>query len=238
MTDENVDYQLTPAGLHRRNWAKRAIQTFKNHFIAGLSSTHPDFPLNLWDQLLPQAILTLTLMRPSRINPKLSAYSQIHGPFDFEKTPLAPPGIKVLAHEQAEGRESFAVHSIRGFYLGPCLNHYRCYKIYCPSTNSTRIANTVDWFPHNIKMPTATSTDILLATAKDLTAALKQTQRNPLVPPPNTETRKALQTLTEIFSNTTKPPPKAADATLPRVPKLNGNKSKVGNRMKNEYYEK
>jgi hypothetical protein len=36
MTDEDVDYQLTPAGLHRRNWAERAIQTFKNHFIAGL----------------------------------------------------------------------------------------------------------------------------------------------------------------------------------------------------------
>jgi len=43
MTDEDVNYQLTPAGLHRRNWAERAIQTFKNHFIAGLSSTHPDF---------------------------------------------------------------------------------------------------------------------------------------------------------------------------------------------------
>jgi len=80
MTDEDVDYQLTLAGLHRRNWAERAIQTFKNQFIAGLSSTHPDFPLNLWDQLLPQAILTLNLMRPYRINPKLSAYSQVHGP--------------------------------------------------------------------------------------------------------------------------------------------------------------
>ena len=55
MTDEDVDHQLTPAGLHRRNWAERAIQIFKNHFIAGLCSTHPDCPLNLWDQLLPQA---------------------------------------------------------------------------------------------------------------------------------------------------------------------------------------
>ena len=191
MTDEDVDYQLTPAGLHRRNWAERAIQIFKNHFIAGLSSTHPGFPLNLWDQLLPQAILTLNLMCLSRINPKLSAYSQVHGPFDFEKTPLAPPGIKVLAHEQAEGRESFAVHSVRGFYLGPCLNHYRCYKIY-----------SVDWFPHNIKMPTATSTDILLATAKDLTAALKQTQRNPILPPPNTDTRKSIaNTHRDIFQH-------------------------------------
>ena len=217
MTDEDVDYQLTPAGLHRRNWAERAIQTFKNHFIAGLCSTHPDFPLNLWDQLLPQATLTLNLLRPSRVNPKLSAHSQIHGPFNFEKTPLAPPGIKVLAHEQAEGRESFAVHSYRGYYLGPCLNHYRCYRVYCPATNSSRIANTVDWFPHNLKMPTATSSDILIATAKDLTSALKQTQRNPLVPPPDTQTRKALQTLTDIFSDTTRSPSQTTDVSFPRV---------------------
>ena len=239
MTDEDVDYQLTPAGLHRRNWAERAIQTFKNHFIAGLCSTHPDFPLNLWDQLLPQATLTLNLLRPSRVNPKLSAYAQIHGPFNFEKTPLAPPGIKVLAHEQAEGRESFAVHSYRGYYLGPCLNHYRCYRVYCPATNSSRIANTVDWFPHNLKMPTATSTDILIATAKDLTSALRQTEHNPLVPPPDTQTRKALQTLTDIFSNkispsqntdvplprvrfaeSTKLPSQPANANLPRVPNI------------------
>ena len=83
MTDEDINYQLTPAGLHRRNWAERAIQTFKNHFISGLCSTHPDFSLHQWDQLLPQAILTLNLLRPSRINPKLSAHSQVHGPFNF-----------------------------------------------------------------------------------------------------------------------------------------------------------
>jgi hypothetical protein len=174
MTDEQVDYQLTPAGLHRRNWAERANQTFKNHFISGLCSTHPDFPLNLWDKLLPQATLTLNLLRPSRINPQLSAHAQVFGAFNFDKTPLAPPGIKVLAHERAEERESFAVHSARGYYVGPCLNHYRCYRVYIPSTNSFRIANTVDWFPHNLAMPLATATNILIATAKDLTAALRQ----------------------------------------------------------------
>ena len=65
LIDNEVDYQLVPPGIHRRNAAKKAIQTFKNHFIAGLSSTHPDFPLNLWDQLLEQAELTLNLLRQS-----------------------------------------------------------------------------------------------------------------------------------------------------------------------------
>jgi hypothetical protein len=123
MTDQYVDYRLTPAGLRRHNWAERAIQTFNIHFISGLCSTHPNFPLNLWDKLLPQATLTLNLLRLSRINPKLSAHAQIHGSFNFDKTSLAPLGIKVLAHERAEGRETFSVHSARGYYVGPCLNH-------------------------------------------------------------------------------------------------------------------
>ena len=44
MTDNNIDYQLTPKGKHSRNAAEKGIQIFKDHFIAGLSSTHPDFP--------------------------------------------------------------------------------------------------------------------------------------------------------------------------------------------------
>ena len=61
MQTENIDFQFTPAGLHRRNNAERAIQTFKNHFVAGLCSVDPKFPLHLWDKLIPQAIITLNL---------------------------------------------------------------------------------------------------------------------------------------------------------------------------------
>ena len=83
MHEEDITYQLTPAGLHRRNLAKRAIQTFKNHFIAGLCSTHPDFPLVLWDYLIPQALITLNLLRQSCMNPQLSGYAQLYGEFDY-----------------------------------------------------------------------------------------------------------------------------------------------------------
>ena len=54
-------------------------------------------------------------------------------------------------------------------------------------------------------MTTASDTDILLATAKDLTADLFQSQQNPLLPPPDTQTRYALIKINEIFSNVTKP---------------------------------
>ena len=62
MRDENVDFQLVPPHLHRRNAAERAIRTWKNHFIAGLCTVDPNFPLNLWDSLIPQATLSLNLL--------------------------------------------------------------------------------------------------------------------------------------------------------------------------------
>ena len=83
MEEENETFQLMPPHLHQRNATERAIQTFKNHFIAGMVSTHKDSPLHLWCRLLPQAIVTLNLLRPYRINPTLSAHAQLHVLFDF-----------------------------------------------------------------------------------------------------------------------------------------------------------
>ncbi len=130
MTDQDVDFQLAPPYLHRRNAAERAIRTFKNHFIAGLCSTDKDFPLHLWDKLLPQALLTLNLLRGSRINPNLSAYAQVHGAFDYNRTPLAPPGTKVMVHEKSSVRGTWAPHAVDGFYVGPAMHHYRCYRVW------------------------------------------------------------------------------------------------------------
>ena len=178
----------------------RNINTnFQKSFHLRNLHQRPDLPLNLWDKILPKATLTLNLLCPSRINLQLLAHAQIHGSFNFDKTPLAPPGIKFLTHKCAKVREYFSFRSTRDYYVGPCLNHYRCYKLWIPTTNSTRVTNTIDWFPHKIPMPIASANDILLATEKYLTESLCQSQQNPLLPPPNTQTRHALVKLNEIF---------------------------------------
>ena len=46
MTQATLAYQLVPPYTHRANLAKRAIQTFKNHFKAVLASLDPDFPIS------------------------------------------------------------------------------------------------------------------------------------------------------------------------------------------------
>jgi hypothetical protein len=136
LDNNQVDAQLTPPHVHRRNAAARAICTFKNHFIAGLESTAPDFPLHLWDCLLPQAIQTLNLLRISRLHPQLSAYAHVHGIFDFNRTPLAPPGIKFLIHEKPDVRDTWAHRAVPGWYLGPAMHHYRCYRVWAQPTRA------------------------------------------------------------------------------------------------------
>jgi hypothetical protein len=97
-----------PPHCHRRNAAERAIRTFKEHFVAGLSSVDPTFPLHLWDRLLPQAEITLNLLRTSRMHQQLSAAAHFHGLVDYNKTSFAPPGCKIIAHEKPAKRRTWA----------------------------------------------------------------------------------------------------------------------------------
>ena len=93
-------FQLVPSHVHCRNAAERVIHTFKNHFLAVLATADPEFPVSEWDRLLPQAELTLNLLCPCCVNPRLSSYAYLFGHFDSNKTPLAPAGTKVLVHEK------------------------------------------------------------------------------------------------------------------------------------------
>jgi hypothetical protein len=116
MTAHDVQYQLVPPHIHHQNAAEKVISTFKDHFIAGISSTDKKWPMHLWCRLLPQASITLNLLQQSQINPCLSAKAQLNGAFDFNATPLAPPGMtRVIIHEQASIRQSWAPHGIDGW---------------------------------------------------------------------------------------------------------------------------
>jgi hypothetical protein len=108
----DIQFQLVPPHVHRQNAAERDIQTFKNRLFAMLCSTDTQFPIHLWDRLIPQAVITLNLLRQSRINPKLSAHAQLNGLFDYNKTPLAPPGTKVIIREKMDRRGSWSPHGL------------------------------------------------------------------------------------------------------------------------------
>jgi hypothetical protein len=142
-TVKDIAYQLVPPHCHRRNAAERAIRNFKEHFVAGISSVDPAFPLHLWDRLLPQAEITLNLLRTSRLHPQLSAAAHFHGLVDYNKTAFAPPGCKIIAHEKTGKRRTWAPHGQHGYSLGPAMHHYRCQNVYISATASERIVDTL-----------------------------------------------------------------------------------------------
>ena len=45
LEDLDVQFQLVPPHMHRRNAAERDVRTFNNHFIDDLCTVDPLFPL-------------------------------------------------------------------------------------------------------------------------------------------------------------------------------------------------
>jgi hypothetical protein len=200
-TTNDVEYQLVPPHCHRRNAAERAIQTFKEHFVAGLSYVDPAFPLHLWDILLPQAEITLNLLRTSILHPQLSAAAHFHGLVNYNKTYFALLGCKIIAHEKPGKRRTWSPHGQHGYSLGPAMYHHRCQNVYILATASERIIDTLEFPPHNFTMPQLSSTDRLIMAANDMSNALKNP--HPEVPflHIGDDTIPALTTLAEIFKN-------------------------------------
>jgi hypothetical protein len=173
--------------------------------------------MHLWDRLLPQAEITLNLLRTSCLHPQLSAAVHYHGLVDYNKNDFAPPGCKIIAHENPGQRRTWAPHGQHGYSLGPAMHHYRCQNVYISTTASECIVDTLELFPHNYQMPQFSSTDRLLMAAKDMTDAL----HNPHPDVPYTsvgdDTIPALTNLAAIFKlKLQQAPPPRLENRLPR----------------------
>eukprot|EP00804_Cyclotella_cryptica_P023124 CCRYP_000352-RA/>CCRYP_000352-RA protein AED:0.30 eAED:0.30 QI:0/0/0/0.66/1/1/3/0/473 len=101
-TKYHMEFELLPPCCHQRNAAEVAIRNFKAHFLSILAGVADDFPLRFWDKLLPQAEITINLLRQSNATPTVSAYAHLNGPFDYNKMPLAPMGCNVQVHEKSD----------------------------------------------------------------------------------------------------------------------------------------
>jgi hypothetical protein len=102
--------------------------------------------MHLWDRLLPQAVITLNMLRTSRINPKLSAATYIFGQYDFNRAPMAPPGTRIIAHETPSRRRTWAPHGQDGWYIGPALEHNRCYTVISPRLEEIELWKQLNLF--------------------------------------------------------------------------------------------
>jgi hypothetical protein len=213
---ENNTFQLVSPYSHIRNSAERAIRSFKDHLIAGLCSTEKSFPMHLWDRLLPQAVITFNMLRTSRINPKLSAATHIYGQYDFNRAPMAPPGTRIIAHETPNRRRTWAPHGQDGWYIGPALEHNRCYTVYITRTRVERVVETVD-FSRKITLPFPSAQDLATKAAAELTRALLHPQPAGPFCKVGDEQTLALKRLADIFEGATRKKSKVVIPPTDRV---------------------
>ena len=158
----NMEMELVPPGCHLRNAAEVAIRNFKAHFLSIFAGTDPDFQMQLWDRLLPQAKITLNLLQQANANPKLLAYAYLNGPFDYNKMPLAPMGSKVQIHEKTDNRGTWAYHSVDGWYLYTSSEHYRTHNCHVKATRSEQLSDTVQFQVKGITNLTVTHANKLV----------------------------------------------------------------------------
>ncbi len=146
LTKNEYDLLLVEPHNHSVNAAKRAIQTFKDHFISALATTDSEFPLQLWDWLTPQVENALNLLHRSWINPAKSAYEALLGPYNWNRFPLAPPGCKAVLYKTPDHRGSWGSRGTDGWYLGPFINRYCCCHYFEPKTHAYCIFGLVELF--------------------------------------------------------------------------------------------
>ncbi len=166
--------QRPAATLHSIKHQIRIRTTFKRHFIAILADTHPSFPINFWHELIPQAEITLKMLRAFADQSNISTYHGIHRkPYDFLSHPLAPCGTLIVLHNSI--RETWDNFGHIGFYLGPASSHYRSYRCLVQETNSIRISDSIMQFPAPLVEPGASRFNQLLALTEKLLAAAETT---------------------------------------------------------------
>jgi hypothetical protein len=172
-TQEGVQVHYCPPKNHRSNRAERAIRTGKNHVIGVSATTDANCPDNLWGDFLEQAEITLNILLPWRLDPNRSAYHGLTGAkFDFERHPMAPAGMRVTLFKHPDDRLSWGNHGVKGYYVGPAMDHYRCFRVYDPRTNRVLITDTLSWYPHAVVMPGASSSELVAAQLDNYTHRL------------------------------------------------------------------
>jgi hypothetical protein len=160
------------------------------------SSVDSAFPPCLWDLLLPQAELTLNLLRRATLNPRISMWEFFQGSFDFDKTPLGLVSCRILIHAKPATWRSLDFCAKPGFYIGPALDSYCCFKLVKANTKSQVISDTIKFCHAYLSVPVPSAEDKIIHSLQVLARAIQG------APPPTSVSQlKAITALQEIFES-------------------------------------
>ena len=145
--EQEVPIQLFKPGNHHVNAAEMGVKTGKYQLISNLATVANSIPLQLWCQYMQQIEMTLNMWITWRRAPTISTYEALNGPFDYNKTPLAPLGSPSVLYDDPTNRNTFAHHCADTMYVAPSMLHYRKRKCWVPSTQKIRILISAKIYP-------------------------------------------------------------------------------------------
>ena len=134
----------------------------------------PILPLYLWDRLLPQVTIKLNMLWRYRLKPMISAYEQVDGIRNFERTPLAPLVCKVKVHEKPHKRLTYGPPSVHGWYLGPARHHYIFYNCYNINTGGETTPDKIYFLPEFMKITNCSTRYMAIHAAADMAKVLQK----------------------------------------------------------------
>ena len=97
-------------------------------------------PVVSTNKLFPK---TLNLLRKPITNTQLSSEAHLNVQFDFNWTPLSPPGINTILHKNNGLWSSWSPNGAKMWYIGESPYHCHCWKIYVTETCTEHIGETL-----------------------------------------------------------------------------------------------
>ena len=144
---------------HRVNAAEPAVNTAKYHIIAHIATLGHQCSIQLCSKMLPQMQDTLNMLCTSQNNNKLTAYEELNGTFNWNRTPIALLGTRGMIFIHSNSRNSFAPHCDEAFTVGRVRHHYCLLEFYVPTTRGYCISGTFRLDPTHWKLPAISEQD-------------------------------------------------------------------------------
>ena len=106
----------------------------------------------------------MILLFNSRVDPDLSAYTYLFGPYDFNKFTMANPGTRVIVHNKPGKRTSWDHNDTPSCYIGSSFDQYSCMQWYMPLSSIIIITDTIQYILMEFHFPRTTTEEYLQET--------------------------------------------------------------------------
>ncbi len=126
-------------------------------------------------------------------------------------------GCRVLIHAKPATQQSWDYRAKQGFYFGPALDHYRCYKLVKFETKQKVISDTVEFRHAYLQIPAVLADDKIISGLQVMDGALQN------APPPTSSNQlNAIEMLHTLFEKwkLLAPPALLIDRCAVRAPRV------------------